>query len=34
MMKFPFEAQLNEVLTAPESFVNAVFSSLAKGVRP
>jgi hypothetical protein len=29
MMKFPFEASLDEVLAAPESFVDAVFSSLA-----
>lgn len=28
-MKFPFEASLDEVLAAPESFVDAVFSSLA-----
>ncbi len=28
-MKFPFEAQPEEVLTSPESFVDAVFSSLA-----
>jgi hypothetical protein len=29
MMKFPFEAQPDEVLAAPESFIDAVFSSLA-----
>jgi len=29
MMKFPFEAQPEEVLSSPESFVDAVFSSLA-----
>jgi len=28
-MRFPFEAELAEVLAAPESFVEAVFSSLA-----
>jgi hypothetical protein len=29
MMRFPFEAKRDEVLAAPESFVDAVFSSLA-----
>ena len=29
MMKFPFEAEPAEVLARPETFVEAVFSSLA-----
>jgi hypothetical protein len=28
-MRFPFEAAPEEVLAAPESFVDAIFSSLA-----